>query len=396
MSWNQTILIVEDEKDLLESYRDFLQSVSDSDTAKKSSRGGGTTSPSAAMGGPSDTNYKFETILASSADQALDLVRAHYAAGKRIAAGFFDVKLGGQMDGLELLREIWKIDIGLHASIVTAYHDRSIDDMDQFFGAKVKDQWDYLNKPFTRAEIIQKARQMVASWNRKRELEATQAQLVQAERMAAVGQVARGVGHEFGNILQAIVGKADLGLIENDIGKIHEKLKLILSAAERAAHIIRNLQFFSKTSSSQVSVELAHLMEAPLSLVDHDLRKHSVEVVKHLDPSVKIQARASEIEQVFMNLYINAMHAMPQGGKIEISCRLDGRFAVAEVKDHGTGIPADVVGRIFDFAFTTKGEKGSGLGLSISKGIVENHLGMIEVETALGIGTTFRIRLPKA
>ncbi|MGZ3740466.1 MAG: sensor histidine kinase, partial [Bdellovibrionota bacterium] len=102
------------------------------------------------------------------------------------------------------------------------------------------------------------------------------------------------------------------------------------------------------------------------------------------------------IEQVLMNLIINAMHAMPQGGTVSVGCRNEeGGNVVLWVKDTGSGIPPDVLPRIFDYAFTTKGEKGSGLGLAISKQIIDSHSGTITVKTELGSGTAFEIKLPR-
>ncbi|MBL7716772.1 MAG: hypothetical protein JNL01_15005 [Bdellovibrionales bacterium] len=386
MSENKVILVVDDEKDIVEAYVGFLTPTRTS-TQKVSSRGGAGAPAAAAAS-------EYELIQAASAEEALKKVEEHYQAGKRIAGGFFDVKLEGGMDGLSLIRELWKKDPQILCTVVTAYQDRSIDDIDLLFGEKFKDQWDYLNKPFTRAEIMQKARQMVASWNRREQLKLAQEQLIHAERLAAVGQVARGIGHEFGNILQAIVGKADLALMETSDDKVKEKLKTILSASDRASLIVRNLQFFSKKQAAPAKTALDKIFTNTLSLIDHELKKHSVKIQQKLEPNAFVKGNAPELEQVVLNLIINAMHSMPSGGEVELGCGIEGKFARAWVKDTGTGIPPDVLGRIFDFAFTTKGEKGSGLGLSIAKKIMEEHQGKIEVESKVGQGTQFTLVFP--
>ncbi len=385
---NNRLLILDDEKDIVDAYCAFLEPAN-AGAAKVSSRSVQST-PSPAAG----ASQAYTLIRAGSGKEALELVRAEYASGNRLAGGFFDVKLEGGMDGLQVVQEIWKIDPDVLCTVVTAYQDRSIEDIDALFGARFKDQWDYLNKPFTRAEIVQKARQMVASWNRREALKNAQVQLVISERLAAVGQVARGIGHEFGNILQAIVGKADLGLMDTDLKKVQEKLKTILQAADRAALIIRNLQYFSKSAPTKVRVSFTEAFNNVLVLVDHELKKHSIETSKSFSPDAVLIGNAQELEQVVLNLIINATHAMPDGGPLELGCRLEKGFVIAWVRDSGTGIPADVLPRIFDFAFTTKGEKGSGLGLAICKQIVDSHGGRIHVQTDQGKGTTFSLIIP--
>ena len=217
---------------------------------------------------------RYNLLLAKSGEEAVEIVKKEMAAGRRVAAGFFDVKLEGGMDGLSTISAIKAMDKEIRCVVVTAYHDRSVEEINQLFGEEFKDQWDYLNKPFTQGEIVQKARQMVAAWNRKRELDAVNQQLVRSERLAAVGQVARGVGHEFGNILLRIIGKTDLALMEKDVTKIHDHLKVVMTAAERAGTIVRNLQSFSKTEPKfQVASITRRPLDESLSLVNHELVK---------------------------------------------------------------------------------------------------------------------------
>jgi signal transduction histidine kinase len=226
-------------------------------------------------------------------------------------------------------------------------------------------------------------------------LKATQIQLVQSERMAAIGQIARSIGHEFGNILMAIVGNVDLASTTEDRTKIQGNLETILRAAERASLIVRNLQSFSKNEQKRAQAEPAAMIRATLTLLQHELKKNSITVAEKCEECAPVLVAAAEIEQVLMNLIINGMHAMPGGGKVEVGCRNGSEGKVLLwVRDSGTGIAPDVLPRIFDYAFTTKGEKGSGLGLAISKQIVESFDGTINVQTELGKGTTFEITLP--
>lgn len=382
---NNRILVVDDEKDIVQAYLDLLNPAPTA-SAKVSSR----RAASASVAPKAD----YEILHAYSGEEALAIMKMEYASGNRIVGGFFDVKLEGGMDGLQLIKELWAIDPDLLCTVVTAYHDRSVDDIDQLFGEKFKDQWDYLNKPFTQAEIVQKARQMVASWNRKEQLKQTQRQLVENERMAAIGQIARSIGHEFGNILLAILGNADLATNPNNPEKTRDRLKIIIQAAERANIIVRNLSSFSKGSSERSLADPTQLIATTLSLLSHEAKKNNVTIQTSFQPTPQVNVSTSEIEQVLMNLVINGMHAMPKGGAIELGCEVDGQDVLIWVKDSGTGIAPEVLPRIFEYAFTTKGNKGSGLGLSISKQIVEAHQGSIVVKTELGKGSTFTLRLP--
>ena len=391
---NNRILIVDDEKEIVSAYCEFL-SPQPLGTIKKSSRLA--TSPAQNVSAPD-----YEIFTAHSGEQARKLFQKQWDLGIRFSAGFFDVKLGPGIDGLQLIQDLWKIDPQLHCTVVTAYQDRSVHDIDKLFGARFKDQWDYLNKPFYQSEILQKARQMVAAWNRMRTLEhafeqlkAKQAQLVQSERLAAIGQVARGIGHEFGNILQTVIGKADLAISEKDPVRLEEKLRAILRAGERAAVIIRNLQSFSKPSAAQSPVDLGSVIEETLSLINHELVKASVKYEDQRNQSETVVANAAELEQVLLNLVMNAIHAMPKGGVLQLGCKSSAQESILWVKDSGTGIEPEVLPKIFEYAFTTKGDRGSGLGLSISKEIIERHGGRIEVCSVLGQGTQFNLIFPR-
>ena len=384
---NRRILVVDDEKEIVQAYLDLLNPAQTGSTKVSSRR-----AASAPASGAKASEY--EILHAYSGEEALALMKMEYAAGKRIAGGFFDVKLEGGMDGLQLIQQLWAIDPDLLCTVVTAYHDRTVDDIDQLFGERFKDQWDYLNKPFTQAEIVQKARQMVASWNRKEQLKQAQRQLIESERMAAIGQIARSIGHEFGNILLAILGNADLATNPNNPEKTRERLKVIIQAAERANLIVRNLSTFSKGSSERVATDPAQLVSSTISLLTHEAKKHNATFQTSLQPAPSVTVSASEIEQVLLNLVINAMHAMPNGGAIELGCETGDQGVLIWVKDSGTGIAPEVLPHIFDYAYTTKGDRGSGLGLAISKQIIEAHGGTLSVKTSVGAGSTFTVRLP--
>ncbi len=399
MEWNRTILIVDDEPETLKGYRDFLSpSAEGAAQPRRSSRQGAASSGASPA---SSASEGYHILEAPSGEAAIELVKKEMAEGRRVAAGFFDVKLEGGIDGLTTIQEIRKLDQDLRCVVVTAYHDRSVDEINTLFGDQFKDHWDYLNKPFTRGEIVQKARQMISAWNRGQELKLLHEQLVKSERLAAIGQVARGVGHEFGNILLRIMGKADLASNESDIAKIKDHLKVILSASERASAIVRNLQSFSKTQPALSHEKINTPIEEALSLVGHEYIKHNVTVVKSLQEVPPARFDKGRIGQVVLNLLINAMHAIESKsgkGQVVVSTQAGDRSGKKgvqfSVKDTGTGIPDEVMPKIFEYAFTTKGDAGSGIGLAVSKEIVEAHGGQIEVKTVLGQGTEFVVWLP--
>ncbi len=392
---NRTLLIVDDEPETLKGYAEFLASSEAGKPARRSSR-----SSPAEFATRATEAESYTLLLAGTGEKAIELAKREKDAGRQIAGGFFDVKLEGGIDGLETIRRVQEIDPTIHTVVVTAYHDRSVDEIQSLFGGQFKDQWDYLNKPFTRGEILQKARQMIASWNRRRQVEEMHEQLVRSERFAGIGQVARGIGHEFGNILLRIIGKTDLALLETDVVKIHDHLKVVLRAADRASVIVRNLQTISRLTPQLHRVRASVPLDEALSLVQHELVKANVTVSKSTDGDPEISIDTGKIAQVFLNLFINAVQAMPPGGgtlgirmaSAPSSTSVPGvRITVA---DSGNGIPADVLPRIFEYAFTTKGDQGSGIGLSVSREIIEAHGGEITVKSSPGAGTEFTVWIP--
>jgi signal transduction histidine kinase len=393
MEENRTLLIVDDEPETLKGYVEYLDPKEIVPVRRSSRKLYGT----GVVEAPQQERYHL--LLAQSGEEAIKLCENEMKNGRRVAAGFFDVKLGAGLDGLATIHAIKAMDREIHCVVVTAYHDRTVEEINQIFGEDFKDQWDYLNKPFTQGEIVQKARQMTAAWNRKRQLEILSQQLAKAERLAAVGQVARGIGHEFGNILMRIVGKVDIALNEKDPNKVTEHLKVVAKAAERAGVIVRNLQSFSKTEPQFQFESVIVPLDESISLISHELVKGSVTLEKDFKQVPNTRIDVGALAQVFLNLMINAIHAMPKGGTLRVNVdqavNSEGKPGIAiRIVDTGTGIPPEVLPRIFEFAFSTKGDLGSGLGLAVSKDIVEAHKGQILVKTELNKGTEFTIWLP--
>jgi len=234
------------------------------------------------------------------------------------------------------------------------------------------------------------------------ELSRTQAQLVHSEKLASLGVLAGGVAHEINNPLMVILGRTELMLMEEEQNyDVTRNLETIRQETERIGQIVQGLLAFAR-KSRQDKIEPADLndvLERTIMLAEHQLTVGNVQVTKELDPDLPtIQANPGQLQQVFMNLIINAHHAMPEGGKLAVRTgTVPGGRVFVEIEDTGTGISPEDVGRIFDPFYTTKEEgKGTGLGLSISRNIIESHGGMIGVQSTVGVGTIFRVVLPEA
>jgi len=236
------------------------------------------------------------------------------------------------------------------------------------------------------------------------QLNQTQNQLIQSEKMAAVGQLAFGIAHEIRNPLGIILGGVEFlekNLVKKDGIKkeIVEKLK---QSIDRANNIIVDLLRFSRTSKLEAqSVDICALMEDVVSLIKNQAYSKDVRIVKnYTDSALSVLADPALLRQAFFNLCINAIDSMSKGGRLTLNI-YSGQGAQAnkeviiEIADTGKGIPKDILPRIFEPFFTTKEPgKGTGLGLSIVHLILERHKGAIGVESAVDKGTKFTIRLP--
>jgi len=230
-------------------------------------------------------------------------------------------------------------------------------------------------------------------------LQSTQAQLVQSEKLASVGQLTAGIVHDVKNPLAVIKGLAEE--LHGEIGlgsSTRAQLATIRDSASRASNIVTDLLKFARQSTPEMQRrDVRETIQSSLRLTEYLTRKGKVEVIVDLpDQPVMVTYDAQQIEQVLINLFANAVQAMEHGGSLRINLgRAKGAIAIA-VKDTGMGIPKQNINRIFDPFFTTKTEgEGTGLGLSVSFGIVSRHGGTIEVESELGWGTTFTVLLPE-
>lgn len=233
----------------------------------------------------------------------------------------------------------------------------------------------------------------------------TQEVMLRQERLKALGQLASGIAHDFNNALSMIVGFTELLLSDaeemDDVAKRRAHLHLIHSAAQDAAGVVGRLREFSrptKSSDELPPVQVNDLVAQAISLSQPRWRDQAqasgqtIRVTAELGQVPQIGGRAAELREALANLIINAVDAMPTGGTLTLRTGLDEGMVVIEVSDTGTGMPPEVRDRIFDPFYTTKGDRGTGLGLAMVQGIVEQHHGEISVESELGKGTTFRMR----
>jgi len=231
-------------------------------------------------------------------------------------------------------------------------------------------------------------------------LKTTQEQLVQAEKLSAIGELVSGVAHELNNPLTGVLGYAQLLLGREAPERVRADLAKIHREAMRCQKIVQNLLTFARKHKPEKHfVDINAIVESTLELRAYQLRVDNITVERRLDPGLpRTMADEHQIQQVLINILNNAHQAMMEaggGGRLEIATRVEAGMLVITFQDSGPGIPEDKLGRIFDPFFTTKEiGKGTGLGLSLSYGIIHEHGGTIGARNAPGGGALFRIELP--
>lgn len=382
----------------------------------------------------------YECQTATSADEALE-----YLAGQPCALVISDMMMPGR-NGVELLRDV-TARYPETAFIMVSGVDRPQRVRDALrLGA-----FDYLIKPceldglttsveraLERRVLLRTARiyktdlekQNVELANSKAELERLQEQLVQSEKMASLGQLAAGVAHELNNPAGFIYGNMDilagylkslevlfdawdnikltseypasLDAIENKIGytTLRGELSLILAdcreGAERICDVVKNLRLFSRLDEADFkSVDINEGISSTLRLLSQYYSAGSIVLEKQYGELPLVDCYASQLNQVWMNLLVNAAQAVGDSGKVTIETKLEGVEIVVVIADSGAGISDEHISKIFDPFFTTKAVGvGTGLGLSTSYGIIEKHHGTISVQSKLDQGSTFTVRIP--
>jgi len=236
-----------------------------------------------------------------------------------------------------------------------------------------------------------------------KELEHHQEQLIQSGKIAAIGTLTAGIAHELNNpinniLLSAEALKEDFSHLESE--EAQELIQDILAQSARASEIVRNLLDFSRTEQPAfVEVDLKKIVRDTLKLVQNQIAISGVEVEQHFSPDLPpIQGDPKTLQQVFLNLFVNAIQAMKEGGTLSIRAWCpDGHWLNVEVADTGVGIDPEDLPHIFEPFYTTKEVgRGTGLGLSVSYSIVQKHGGYIEVKSEKGAGSTFTVILPVA
>ena len=224
--------------------------------------------------------------------------------------------------------------------------------------------------------------------------------LVQADKLSSIGLLAAGVAHEVNTPLAVISTYAQM--LAKQVAEDSQKsliLEKIAKQTFRASEIVNSLLNFSRTSTTSYGgVSLNKIVQETLSLLEHQFTKAGIQIHTDLDPDVPlVHGNGGKLQQVFLNLFLNARDAMGAGGTLEVRSWAEGLGARVEVSDTGHGIAPENLHRIYDPFFTTKGaKKGTGLGLSVTYGIIQEHGGSIEVSNRRGGGATFRVELPLA
>jgi two-component system, NtrC family, sensor kinase len=244
--------------------------------------------------------------------------------------------------------------------------------------------------------------QLLSAFNRMaKELESRQEQLVQSRKIAAIGTFTAGIAHELNNPINNIYLTAETLLEDYETLSPPEGKELVLDVlnqAERAGEIVRNLLDFSRSQTpSFTTLSLREVIERTRKLVKNQIMLAGIKVKVNIPPEIPgIRGNSRNLEQIFLNLFINAIQAMPGGGTISVEAYRHGNDQVRiDVKDTGKGIESEHLQHIFEPFFTTKGVgRGTGLGLAVTYALVKRHGGTIEVASEIGVGTAFTVLLP--
>jgi len=448
---NRRVLLIDDTPSIHDDFRKILMPAMESNQAldaMESALFGETAKPQA---------QAFELHSAYGGEEGLGLLTTAMAEKRPYALAFVDMRMPQGWDGARTIEELWKVAPDLQVVVCTAYSDYSWEDL--LFRLHAHERLLILKKPFDNIEVQQMANTLANKWDMARraslqtekleqlvaqrtqalqleidERKLLESQLVQSEKLASLGQLAAGVAHEINNPVGFI--SSNLSTLDSYFNRLQQMLEayqhseafitaqdqrdqlqalrttleldflredipiLIRESKEgigRVVQIVKDLKNFSRVDNDQTwqFANLQHGIDSTLKIVASEL-KYKADVIKHYAPLPDIECLASQLNQVVMNLVINAAQAMgPERGTITISNGVEGENIWLEVADNGCGIAPQTMQKIFDPFFTTKpvGE-GTGLGLSLSYGIVKKHHGDISVSSEPGKGTTFRVVLP--
>lgn len=329
------------------------------------------------------------------------------------------------LGGLQLAERARQLHPDVEIIVITGYAS-----LDTALAAMELDVFDYIVKPpkdihDVRRKVHQALdKQAMARENRRlmqrlternaeleatlEELQAVQAELIQSEKLAGIGTLAAGIAHEISSPLFGVMGLAEAILEEDDLQLVRGYASEIVDYSRSIKDIVVQLSGYSRTAASEyfTTVDLPHVIEDAVKLVARSLSFDPSRIELRAEPGLYVNARTSEIQQVFVNLVKNAVEAtverhgtalddQPFPGLVEVSAGRRGDHVWASVRDNGSGIPADRLKAIFDPFYTTKPPgRGTGLGLNIVYRIVTKYRGQVSVESQEQQGTTFTLRFP--
>ena len=231
-------------------------------------------------------------------------------------------------------------------------------------------------------------------------------ELRKMQSLAALGELTSTATHEFNNVLMTVINYAKLGIRNRDDASRDKALSKILQASERAAKITGTILAQARNRSESFEpTDLKSIIDDALVLLEREMRNYRIAIETDFDPATpSVHASGNQIQRVLLNLLINGRQAMPDGGTILLRLRpgKESGYVELTVRDSGSGIPRESLPSIFDAFYSTKsgpdesGKGGTGLGLAACKEIIDSHQGRIRVESSVGVGTAFIIRLPVA
>ncbi len=329
-------------------------------------------------------------------------VKAGLAALDRRAAEILitDIKMP-EIDGLELLKRVRQAHPETDVIVITGHAT-----LGNAIEALRRGAFDYLTKPVDLEELHIVIERALMHREEAAALRETQAQLFQAQKMEALGMLAGGVAHEFNNLMGGIVGYADMAL-NSDRDELKQRaLEVGLRAARRAGEVAKNLLHFARRQRyCRLLTDVSELLQDLLQLVRKDLEHDGIELDAELPPLPKTEVDQGQLQQVFLNLILNARQAMsttpPDERRLRLGTGMENDEIIVEVADTGPGIPDETKQRVFEPFYSTRGllaggetVGATGLGLAVALGIVQAHEGAIEVEDVPGGGALMRVRLP--
>ena len=358
-------------------------------------------------------NYTTDPVIRAELDRVTEIAHGQGVTAQvyvtRAPVFISDLRTATDWLNPELVR---RTDVRFYAGIPLVAGDHVVGVLALLFDAR--DEFSEEEKELARmladhAAIAIRQAQLYAEANRRRQdaermadnLERSQSSLVKTERLRALGEMAAGVAHDFNNLLSVILGRTELMLRRVGEAEISRDLEAVRRAAQDGADTVRRIQEFTRTRRTRTfeRVDLAEVVREVIELTRPrwELEAQAKGVTYEFSvegAAPPVAGRPEELREVITNLVTNAIDAMPAGGVCRVRLDTADGGAVVTVTDTGIGMAEEMRRRVFEPFFTSKGPRGTGLGLAVSWGIVTRHGGTIDVDSAAGHGTTFRLRLP--